>query len=345
MVGALREEAGGVGLEVIEVRRPAHEVGASADADDVEAILRARPRRPLSCSRGGQLPRSGASTTSKRSATVEPGARQRRVQADQLVHLADLPVAREGQVGARAGERAEAPSSAPTLLAHVVHAGAADEVGGAMPGLHRGPSHPQRGEVRQVVGLQALDVNYAVAAVAGGVGAGGLLDRIEGDADAAVSRRMGVGLEAEPVDLGDYAGEFAEARGRAVGVVVEHPDGVRLDHVVGVELDRAEAQALVDGGGVDGLAQIRAEGGIRIHRMEEGGDDATRELAIGAGAEQQVYLGERRLRLDDGGDAGGAGHAQAGEQLARATLRLSWAAHPIAQVEHPVALNHVGVFQ
>ena len=47
-------------------------------------------------------------------------------------------------------------------------------------------------------------------------------------------------------------------------LVVECPRGVRLGHIVGVELDRSEAQALVDGGRVDGFAQTRAEGGIRI---------------------------------------------------------------------------------
>ena len=178
--------------------------------------------------------------------------------------------------------------------------------------------------------MQALDVHDAVAAVAGAVCAGGVLDGIEGDADAAVAGGVGVGvgvgLEAQAVEFGDDAGELAEGRARVaavartVGVVVEHPGSVRLDHVVGVELDRSEPQALIDRGRVDGFAQIRAEGGIRIHRVEEGGDDTAGELALVAGAEQQVHLGQRNLGLDDRGDAGGAGHPQPGEQHAIAAL-------------------------
>src|SRR5699024_10725602 len=60
---------------------------------------------------------------------VEAGASHGAVDADERVHLADLPVARERAAGARVDHGLEAPGAIPAGLAHVFHPGAGDEVG------------------------------------------------------------------------------------------------------------------------------------------------------------------------------------------------------------------------
>ena len=136
--------------------------------------------------------------------SVEAGPGRRRVEPDERVHLADLPVARERDGRARLEQAAEPPGAIPALLADVVHPGAGDEVGRAVPRLHRG-GHAELAEARQVVGVQALDVHDAVATVAGAVRARRVLDRVEREPDAAVAGGVGVGLEAQPVEFADDA--------------------------------------------------------------------------------------------------------------------------------------------
>ena len=170
--------------------------------------------------------------------------------------------------------------------------------------------------------MQALDVHDPVAPVAGSVRPGRALDRVEREPDAGVARRVRVGLEAEPVELADHRAELAVGVARAaalprpVRVVLEHQRRVRLDHVVGVELDRPEAQAVARRRRVDGVAELRAERGIRPHRMEQRGDHAGGEHALVERALEERQLGERHLRLDHGGDAERRRHAHARHELA-----------------------------
>ncbi len=106
-----------------------------------------------------------------------------------------------------------------------------------------------------------------------------------------------------------------------VGVVVEHPGGVRLDHVVGVQLHRPEPQQVARGRAVDGLPQLAPEGGVGVDRVEQRCDDARREQPGIARPVEEAQLGERHLRLDDGGDAARGGEREAAEQLAVTALR------------------------
>ena len=320
-LGVLVEERGGIVLELVEVGRPHGEVREHPGRDAPErglgvpgagAVHRVRLERPVEpdALRGGPGIRP-----------VEAGAGRRRVEPDERIHLADLPVARERDGRARVEQAAEPPRAIPALLAHVLHPGAGDEVGRAVPGLHR-RGDAEVAEPAEVVGVQALDVHDPVAPVAGSVRPGRALDRVEREPDAGVARRVRVGLEPEPVELADHRAELAVGVARTaalpgpVRVVLEHQRRVRLDHVVGVELDRPEAQAVAHRRRVDGVAELRAERGIRPHRMEQRGDHAGGEHALGERALEERQLGERHLRLDHGGDAERRRHAHARHELA-----------------------------
>ena len=136
-LGVLVEERRGIVLELVEVARPHGEVREHPGRDAPErglgvpgagAVHRVRLERPVEADalRGGPGIRP-----------VEAGPRRRRVEPDERIHLADLPVARERDGRARVEQAPEPPGAIPALLADVLHPGAGDEVGRAVPGLHR----------------------------------------------------------------------------------------------------------------------------------------------------------------------------------------------------------------
>ncbi|SIJ05698.1 Uncharacterised protein [Mycobacteroides abscessus subsp. abscessus] len=205
-------------------------------------------------------------------------------------------------------QRPDSPGAVPSRLADILHPGSLDEIGRGVARLHR-CCHPKRRESRQIVGVEALDVDDSVTTILCRIGHRGGFDGVEREPDSSVTSGMSVRLEAEPVELRDDLAQFADrCRGvstvaRPVGVVVQHPRGVRLDDIIGIELDRPEAETVSSWGIVDCGSQVLAKFRCGIDRVEESGDDPRREPVLTQCSFEQPDLRNRNLRFDDGGDA------------------------------------------
>lgn len=185
-----------------------------------------------------------------------------------------------------------------------------------MPGLHAGHDVERR-EAREVLGVQAFDMDDLVAGVPGAVDGAGLLDGVQYGADATVAGGVHEALEATGVERGE---QVRELLGRVEGVApvvgapcvgLEHGGGARLHHVVDVELERSQPQPVV---GVFArrrreVVEVRAGGATRV---EEGGDDPRTQPPLGAGALEQGQVVEGVLRFDDGGDTEADGVVERG---------------------------------
>jgi hypothetical protein len=191
--------------------------------------------------------------------------------------------------------------------------------------LHRG-GHSEFGESWQIVGVQAFDVDDAVPSVTHPVGPRGVLDGIEGEADAGITGGVRVGLEPHSVEFGDDVDQGAAgmarspAHARAIGVILEHECRVGFDHVVGVELDRPETQHRAGGRAIDGVAQSLPEFAIGSDRVEQCRDHPRREDSLGERSFEQRQFGKGHLGFDYGRDSERGGHAHARAQFAIPTL-------------------------
>jgi hypothetical protein len=169
--------------------------------------------------------------------------------------------------------------------------------------------------------MEVFHVHDPVPAVVCPIGARRLLDRVESEPDSRIAGGVGVDLETHPVQFPQHVDEFTPRvagtapHTRPVGVVVEHQRGVRLDDVVGVELDRAEPQHRIGRRAVDRGPQARAERAVGADRMEEGGDHPRGEHPLAEGTFEQRQLAKRHLGFDDRRDAERGGHPHAGSQL------------------------------
>ena len=212
-------------------------------------------------------------------AAGERAAGQGRVDAGHRVHLGDVPVAGQGEHGTRLVQAPHRPGLVPALGADVlgpVLAGPRD-LGGAVARLHTGDD-TEFGEARRVGGVQALDVDDLVAGVARTVEGAGVLDGVQDGADTAVAGGVHEALEAAGVQLGEQFRELVRGIERvapvppAPGIGLEERGRARLDHIVDVQLERADPQPVVGEvpRGRSEVVQVRVG---RPARMEERGDD------------------------------------------------------------------------
>ena len=236
-------------LELVEVARPHGEVGEHPGRDAPESRpRRARPGRRARCTPRATV-EADALGRGPGVRAVEAGPGRRRVEPDERIHLADLPVARERDGRARLEQAAEPPRTIPALLADVLHPGAGDQVGRAVPRLHRG-GHPEFAEPTEVVGVQALDVHDPVAPVAACRSPGPRCSIASSASRMPASPVACVWVWKPSRSSSPTRGSSSPpgvartaALPRPVRIVLEHQRRVRLDHVVGVQLDRSEARS------------------------------------------------------------------------------------------------------
>ena len=153
-LGVLAEQPGGIVGVRVEVARPHGEVRDHARRGCGPAVpRRARPARRARCTprasdRGPRARPRSIRAIRRAPARVAP-SRARRAGPSRR------PASRSRtRRSPRFEQAAEPPRRSQRVLAHVLHPGTGDEVGRAVPRLHRG-GHPERREARQVVGMQA----------------------------------------------------------------------------------------------------------------------------------------------------------------------------------------------
>jgi len=167
--------------------------------------------------------------------------------------------------------------------------------------------------------MDALHVHDLVARVARPEDAAAPFDGVEHRADAAIARGVRERLEPAPLQLDEEGGELAGRPERVacgvgpVGVGRQHRGGVRLDHVVDVELDRRDAQAIVPEP-AHRLLELVEPGARRAGQAQQRGDQPRAERALAAGSFEQREVVQAVLWLDDGGDAQRGGHVERGDQ-------------------------------
>ena len=143
-----------------------------------------------------------------------------------------------------------------------------------MTRLHDG-GDAERGEPRQVVGVQALRVHDAVPRTGRTVGSAGLFEPVQGDSDPTVSGAVHVTGPPAALDLDHDVGELLRSPERRaalpgpVRVGLQHRSRPWLDDVVDVELDRADPQAIVVEARAHRL-ELVAFGIGGAHRVEHG---------------------------------------------------------------------------
>jgi hypothetical protein len=119
-----------------------------------------------------------------------------------------------------------------------------------MTGLHA-RDYPEHGEPSEVVTVHALDVDDLVATVARPVGLATSLDGVEDRPDPPITRCVRECLEPTPLELDQERLELSRLPEgvasdiRPVRVRLQHGRGVRLDHIIDVELDRGDAEPVV----------------------------------------------------------------------------------------------------
>ena len=119
-----------------------------------------------------------------------------------------------------------------------------------MPRLHA-RDHSQLLEPRDVLLVQAFNVDQLIPPVARPVLFFGIFDRIQRGADSPIADRMDENLEFHQVQPRHHLLEFLRwivqltARAGAVRVRLEQRSGVRLDHVIDIQLHRRDPKPVV----------------------------------------------------------------------------------------------------
>ena len=168
--------------------------------------------------------------------------------------------------------------------------------------------------------MDAFDVHDLVARVAWAVHGAGVLCGVEHRPDPAVPGRVRERLEAAPLELGDHLGERLgwiegiPASFRPVRVRLEHRCGMWLDHVVDVELDRADPEPVVVVGAFRLRERVEVVGG-RLGRVEEGREDAGAHHTLRPRLHEERQVVDRVLRVDRRRDPELGGHVEAPQEL------------------------------
>jgi len=112
-------------------------------------------------------------------------------------------------------------------------------------------NHSQLLEPRDVLLIQTFNVDQLIPPVARPVLFFGIFDRIQRSPDSPVPDRMDENLELHPVQPRHYLLEFLRrivkfpVRSRTIRIRLHQRSGVRLDHVIDIQLHRGDPQPVV----------------------------------------------------------------------------------------------------